>query len=133
MVLTMCTKHNWHWRCKTRHAQCGIDVAHCDCKARICKRGQGRHLYELEMVSAEYWAPSDFRKTCFLHQHILFIIINVKIIKNKKKSDQRELLTHKTSRKTEEDTIDSFKSDISMIIWYDRLRNIFVWCTQHTF
>ena len=74
----MWMEHYWHWRCKAKHAQCGIDVAHCNCKARICKRAQGRHLYELEMVSAECRAPSGFRNACFLHQHKIITIIVIK-------------------------------------------------------
>ena len=61
----------------------GIDNAHSDCNARICKRRQGRYLYELEMVSAECRAPSDFKNACFLHQHIIFIIIVEKNVKTK--------------------------------------------------
>ena len=78
MVFLMWMEHNWHWRCKSTHAQSGIDVAHCNCKARICKREQGRHLYELEMVSAECRAPSCFRNACLLHRQIMFIIIVIK-------------------------------------------------------
>ena len=93
-----------------------IDVAHCDYNARICKKGQARHLHELEMVSAECRAPSGFRNACFLHQHTMFMIIVAKKNKTEQKSHQRVLSLRKTSRGNKEGTIDSFKSDISMIV-----------------
>ena len=120
------------WFCFLWHRQIDDSASRkYNCNARICKRGQGRHLYELKMVSAECRAPSGFRKACIPHQHKMFVIIVVKTVKIKLKLNQRVLSTHKTSQEIEKDTIDSFESDISMIVWCERLRNNFVWCTRH--
>ena len=43
------------------------------------------------------------------------------------------LSLRKTSRGNKEGTIDSFKSDISMILWCDTLQDNFIWCTRQIF
>ena len=93
------------------------------------ERARG-HLYELEMVSAECRTPLGFRNACFLHQYIIFMIFVVKTVKTKQKSHKRKISSHKTSQEIEKGTIDSFESDISTIVWCEKLRNNFVWCTR---
>ena len=120
------------WFCFLWHRQIDDSASRkYNCNAHICKRGQGRHLYDLEMVSAECRAPSGFRKACIPHQHKMFMIIVIKNVKSKQKSNQRVLLTHKTSLEIEKGTIDSCESEISMIVWCDRVRKNLVWCKRH--
>ena len=107
-----------------------IGVAHCDYNAHICKKGQERHLYELEMVSAECRAQSGFRNACILHQHIMFIIIVVKNIKIWTKNKSTSVVNAQNVSEIEKGTIDSCENDISMIVWCDTLRNNFFWCAR---